>query len=166
MSADEKARRTLPSLSTLSNKNTELVLKWISECKSRHHKCYLGGATWVPTRLLDVGPEDGSKVPRLVETARENIQAPYAALSHMWGDSSHIPPLRTLTSRYEAMKSGIQMWELSTNFADAVVVARKLGLRYIWIDSLCIIQDSLSDWNREAATMHEVYKYAEVTIAA
>jgi hypothetical protein len=84
----------------------------------------------------------------------------------MWGDLSKIPPLRTLASRYEAMKSGIPVWELSMNFADTVAVARKLGLRYIWIDSLCIIQDSPSDWDREAATMHEVYKYAEVTIAA
>jgi uncharacterized membrane protein len=115
---------------------------------------------------LDVGPQDGSQLPRLVEAAKEGIQAPYAALSHMWGDYSQIPLLRTIESKYEVMKSRIPMWELSKNFADAVVVTRKLGLRYVWIDSLCIIQDSQSDWKKEAAMMHDVYRYAEITIAA
>lgn len=52
------------------------------------------------------------------------------------------------------------------NFQDAVAVTRHLGIEYIWIDSLCIIQDSAKDWQREAATMDQVYKHAYVTLAA
>jgi hypothetical protein len=117
----------------------------------------------VPTRLLYVG---GSEDPRLVETAQEGVREPYAALSHMWGDSSQLPPLRTILAKYEDMKTRISMWMLSQNFTDAVIVTRQLGLRYIWIDSLCIIQDSAADWQKEAVMMHKVYRYAEVTIVA
>lgn len=113
--------------------------------------------------MLHVG---GSEEPRLVETAQGAVQEPYAALSHMWGDSSRLPPLRTILAKYEDMKMGISMWMLSQNFADAVVVTRQLGLQYIWIDSLCIIQDSVTDWQKEAVMMHKVYRYAEVTIVA
>ncbi len=118
---------------------------------------------WVPTRLLYVG---GSDDPRLVEMVENGIQEPYAALSHMWGDASRLPPLRTILSKYDDMKMAIPVWMLSKNFADAINVTRQLGLRYIWIDSLCIIQDSPTDWQKEAFMMHKVYRYAEVTIVA
>lgn len=140
-----------------------LVSSWINECKDSHAKCRLDTGLWAPTRLLYVG---GSDNPRLVETSQEIFQKPYAALSHMWGDRSQLPPLRTILSKYEDMQKGIPMWMLSKNFADAVTVARQLGLQYIWIDSLCIIQDSLTDWQKEAVMMHKVYRYAEVTIVA
>jgi hypothetical protein len=150
-------------LSTLSEANLELVSKWISDCKSFHSKCRLDEPIWVPTRLLYVGE---SEDPRLIESVQEGIQEPYAALSHMWGDPSQLPPLRTILSKYEDMKIGVSMWELSKNFSDAVIVTRQLGLRYIWIDSLCIIQDSPTDWQKEAIMMHKVYRHAEVTIVA
>lgn len=51
-------------------------------------------------------------------------------------------------------------------FKDAIEVTRSLGVKYIWIDSLCIIQDSESDWLRESSCMHNVYKYSYCTIAA
>jgi hypothetical protein len=101
--------------------------------------------------------------PRLVDNGD---YGPFAALSHMWGDMNHRPPLRTVQYNYEEMKAGIPIWKLSKNFADAMTVTRKLGLQYIWIDSLCIIQDIADDWKKEAVTMHAVYKYAVVTIVA
>jgi hypothetical protein len=147
----------------LSEINLELVSKWVNDCKSSHSKCRLDDAPWVPSRLLHVG---GSEDPRLVETAQEGVKEPYAALSHMWGDSSQLPPLQTIMAKYEDMKTKISMWMLSQNFADAVIVTHQLGLQYIWIDSLCIIQDSATDWQKEAVMMHKVYRCAEVTIVA
>ncbi|PVH81422.1 hypothetical protein DL98DRAFT_349267, partial [Cadophora sp. DSE1049] len=132
-------------------------------CKDNHEKCKLESNTWLPSRLLDVGPRDGSQLPRLIETKESNDLGPYAALSHMWGS---LIPLRTIQGNYQELKSGIPMWKLSKNFAQAVVTTRQLKLRYLWIDSLCIIQDLASDWNKEAATMHKVYSHAEVTIVA
>ncbi|XXH05620.1 hypothetical protein Hte_012054 [Hypoxylon texense] len=64
------------------------------------------------------------------------------------------------------MQQGIPTADLPQNFFDAVRVCRSLGVEYVWIDSLCIIQDSPEDWKREAVTMHLVYKYAQATIVA
>jgi hypothetical protein len=162
-SINTRYQRRLPSLSSLSEPNLRLVSSWIRECKDSHAKCRLDTLLWVPTRLLYVG---GSEDPRLIETSPKGVQEPYAALSHMWGGPSQLPPLRTILSKYEDMLKAIPMWLLSKNFADAVIATRQLGLQYIWIDSLCIIQDSPADWQREAVMMHKVYRYAEVTIVA
>ncbi|KAM5349700.1 hypothetical protein ACJ41O_006205 [Fusarium nematophilum] len=55
---------------------------------------------------------------------------------------------------------------LSKNFQDAVVATRALGFRYLWIDSLCIIQDSKEDWDIESARMELVYRNAACTLSA
>ena len=120
----------------------------------------------MPTRLLFVGSLGDSDHLRLVDIRQGDVRGPYAALSHMWGGPDKLPPLQTILSTYEKLKSGIPVWTLPKNFADAVFVTRQLGLQYIWIDSLCIIQDSPSDWHKEAATMHQVYRFADVTIVA
>jgi hypothetical protein len=64
-----------------------------------------------------------------------------------------------------ARKGGFSLSDLPNTCRDAVVVARALGVRYIWIDSLCIVQDSKEDWEREAAAMCDVYSNAIVTLA-
>src|SRR5438034_1924444 len=58
------------------------------------------------------------------------------------------------------------MRALPKTFQDAVLLTRALGVRYLWIDSLCIIQDDEKDWKRENPKMGEVYQYATITIAA
>jgi Heterokaryon incompatibility protein (HET) len=107
--------------------------------------------------------------PRIVETEtpyESNEPFRYAALSHMWGDVESAPPLRAIRSNYNDLKNGIPLGRLPRNFADAVETCRRLSIKYIWIDSLCIIQDSIDDWKTEAATMHLVYKNALITITA
>ena len=159
--------RKLPSPSALSPQNLNMVSKWIEECTSSHAECFLDHTNrWYPTRLIDVGSLNGEILPRLVETYHGEIRGDFAALSHMWGEMLHRPPLRAFHSNYEELKAGIPKSELPRNFLDAVSVTQKLGLQYIWIDSLCIIQDDPADWKKEATTMHEVYKWAKVTIVA
>ncbi len=165
-SSVEERRRRLPSINALSSSNLTLLSNWITDCKSSHATCQVQESSWLPGRLLDVGPSDGAQLPRLVETSSDSVQGKYAALSHMWGDMSNRPPLRTFLSNYDNMQNGIPISSLPKNFVEAMIVTQRLGLRYLWIDSLCIVQDSSSDWEKEAATMHEVYKYAEVTIVA
>lgn len=90
----------------------------------------------------------------------------YIALSHCWGNpsTSRIPTttIATLSER----KSTIPLSSLTKTFQDAIAVTQKLGIRYIWIDSLCIIQDSQSDWQNEVTKMCDVYRNAHLTIAA
>ncbi|KAL5347759.1 hypothetical protein ACLOAV_007168 [Pseudogymnoascus australis] len=63
-------------------------------------------------------------------------------------------------------KAGIDIDAMPLNFQDAVKVTRKLGIQYLWIDSLCIIQDDTNDWECESAAMGQVYNHSSVTIRA
>jgi hypothetical protein len=87
----------------------------------------------------------------------------YATLSHCWGNQQ---PLRLLTSNIDQFKSAIPPEWIPKTFLDAFRVVKLLGLRYIWVDSLCIIQDSHVDWLRESSTMGMVYSRSFCSIAA
>jgi hypothetical protein len=86
----------------------------------------------------------------------------YIALSHRWGQSK---PAVTLTSNLHARMAGIKVNTLPQTFQDAVMAAYGLGYEFIWIDSLCIIQDDKADWERECPRMSDVYRGAVLTIA-
>lgn len=120
---------------------------------------------FVPTRLVDVGSPNSPEV-RLRHTVGLDLKDPrYLALSHCWGLT--IPPSATTTSATlpERLRS-IPLANLTRTFLDCITIARKLDIQYIWIDSLCILQDSRSDWEQEAAQMASVYSNAYCTISA
>jgi hypothetical protein len=119
--------------------------------------CGQGQETFLPTRILDVS---ASKV-RLCE--RDDQLGRYAALSHCWGGRI---AAQTTSATHAAFKEQIPWNQLPKTFQDAITFTRNLGLQYIWIDSLCIIQDSRSDWHRESAKMKQVYQGAYITLAA
>jgi hypothetical protein len=79
-----------------------------------------------------------------------------------WGPKSHF---RTTLSNIADFEQSITLEELPRTFQDAILVTRRLGSRFLWIDSLCIIQDSHEDWAQEAASMHLYYKRSALTIA-
>jgi Heterokaryon incompatibility protein (HET) len=64
------------------------------------------------------------------------------------------------------MKRGMPINSLPKTFQDAMIVAKHLSMQYIWIDSLCILQDSIEDWQQESAKMMNIYRYAELNITA
>jgi len=66
----------------------------------------------------------------------------------------------------EKFKEEIGLGSMSKTFQDAIHVARRLGIEYIWIDSLCIVQDDKTDWLQESEQMGNIYANAYVTIAA
>jgi hypothetical protein len=84
-------------------------------------------------------------------------------LSHCWGRSQ---PYRLLQDNYENLQASINYHELPKNFQDAILVAWGLNTSYLWIDSLCIIQDSFSDWQQESAAMGEIYTHGQSNICA
>jgi hypothetical protein len=91
----------------------------------------------------------------------------YIALSYCWGALTTKQRLfQTTNSNYGARVSGFDITELPKTLQDAVKVARGLGIDYIWIDAICIIQDNDKDWAREAAQMNKVYSHAFLTVAA
>jgi hypothetical protein len=112
-----------------------------------------------PKRLIDVGRS--TKPIRLIETQGRAFQ--YIALSHCWGSAT---PLTATKASWAKLAVNISLGDLPPLFQDAIIITRQLGLRYLWIDSLCIIQDSLRDWETEAAKMASIYQSSYVTISA
>lgn len=87
----------------------------------------------------------------------------YSTLSHCWGESE----IMNLTSEnLGKFKSGFPIGLLPKTFIEAIYVARKMSISYIWIDSLCIKQDSITDWQVESALMDDVYGHSALNIMA
>ena len=98
---------------------------------------------------------------RLIDTQGKTFQ--YAALSHSWGSA---PQFTTTKSNWTKLAANISFDALPPLFQDAVIITRQLGLRFLWLDSLCIIQDSLRDWETESSKMGSIYQNSYVTISA
>ncbi|KLU81098.1 hypothetical protein MAPG_00193 [Magnaporthiopsis poae ATCC 64411] len=155
----------------LSTNFVHEVQDWLDACSRGHERCRrslsggeLPGAMHspLPTRCIEVGSE-GDEALRLVDTAGK--VGAYATLSHRWGAQTGLS--QTTALNYEARKVGFSASELPKTFRDAVAVARRLGVRYLWIDSLCIIQgEGSDDWACEAGRMAGYYQGSLVTLAA
>ena len=115
----------------------------------------------LPSLLVDVGPHSDGADCKLRETRGK--KGHYLTLSHCWGITKMF---RTTTATLEARKSAISLEELSQTFRDAVLITRRLGFRYLWIDSLCIIQDDPKDWEAESAKMCSIYELSFLMISA
>ncbi|OCK80045.1 HET-domain-containing protein [Lepidopterella palustris CBS 459.81] len=140
-------------------KLTDLIASWVAECKG-HQSCQLPNPPSFPTRILNI---DGDQIRLEVPDQDERGAEPYVALSHCWG-KRQLPT--TTASTIDGYKSVVPWDILSQTFRDAITLSRALGYRYIWIDSLCIVQDSDSDWRSEASKMASVYSDAELVISA
>ena len=148
-----------------------MLKKWLNACLRDHPGCRIPAPgeqataeeadVTLPTLVVDIGSAAPFSDPVLVQT--HGLKGRYVALSHCWGQGKATRALKQNLQDY--MKS-IPMQNLCANFQDAVEVARKLGFRYLWIDSLCIVQDDAADWERESARMADVYSNASLVISA
>ncbi|KAJ5702661.1 HET-domain-containing protein [Penicillium malachiteum] len=130
------------------------------------------GAPFFPTRLIDVG--DAKNHPRLVESANyapltsgKVTDNRYVALSYCWGSKKEAE--RQLKTTKDSLRQNLRSIELgrfseAKTLRDAVLTCRALGLRYLWIDSLCIIQQDKEDWEKESLKLSQIYKNAFLTI--
>ncbi|KAF1912567.1 heterokaryon incompatibility protein-domain-containing protein [Ampelomyces quisqualis] len=145
------------------------ISEWVKECDQLHASCSkVSKSTWVPTRLLDLRFGDLKSVKLIVRPADQGITGPYVTLSHCWGPKTKENEFLTTQKEMEKvyMTKGIKISALSVNFQHAISVARFIGVRYMWIDSLCIIQGPGSDFHSEGQLMHKVYRYSYLNIAA
>lgn len=143
--------------------------KWIDDCIQNHEHCRLSSAAssgFRPKRLLKLGSTADSV--RLCEAAEASSAAPwtapYATLSHCWGGS--VPFQLTAGNHVHLLENDISTQELGLTFQDAVEIASKLGVGYLWIDSLCILQDSADDWMEQSVQMQQIYSSSYCNIAA
>jgi hypothetical protein len=156
------------STTTASGEAWDLVREWIDDCILRHKACKdrRGRGKWHPTRLLDIGQhEEAQRNFRLVSGSDIDYNEDYVTLSHRWGTASFLQLTRDVQDQFQR---GVPIDSLPPTFQDAISVARRLRIRYIWIDSLCIIQrgDCGLDWKRESPSMDMVYSKAFCNISA
>ena len=121
--------------------------------------------SWLPTRLLDRSAvKNKQNSINIVEGTIRPQQLRYMTLSHCWGSGTF---LKLTQANATKLKNSIIVSDLPKTFQDAVMVAAIwFQCEYLWIDSLCIIQDSTEDWRKESAAMRHVYKNAWLNIAA
>jgi hypothetical protein len=138
----------------------ELAKSWLTDCVNHHgQECYLERVPQTPSRIIYIGDDNADM--RLLEV--EGAMAPYAALSHCWGMAQ---PTKMASSTLSRGKQRLDFAMLPATFKDAVTVTRGIGLRYLWSDSICIIQDDKRDWEVESAKMGSIFEGAHVVIAA
>ncbi|OCK75949.1 HET-domain-containing protein [Lepidopterella palustris CBS 459.81] len=145
-----------------------LFRAWLRWCDESHscNKNDVETKSALPTRLLYVG-DPNPEVLRLY-CPKNNDRVEYVALSHCWGKLTYENKHQFCTTddNIEARLKGFSLSELPKTFLDAVRVTRELGIEYLWIDSLCIIQWNQKDWEHEAKRMEGVFASAYCTIAA
>jgi hypothetical protein len=145
-----------------STKCLDVAAEWLRTCRNDHSACR---QTWrlvedqFPTRVIEVGHE--SYHPRLLVT--KGRLANWIALSYCWGGN---PPFVLNKMTAKDLIKGVPLSNFPATLRDAIIITRHLGVKYLWIDALCIKQDSQEDWVVEAAKMREVYAGALLTIAA
>jgi hypothetical protein len=133
---------------------------WLDDCVESHEICPKSLNSRLPSRILDLGPPGGASDLRLLVNVESCGR--YATLSHCWGNSQ---PLKLTQTTYDEFQEKIAYESLPKTFQDAVTATRSLGLRYLWIDSLCIIQGSRRDWEEQCTEMGRIYKDSFVTLA-
>lgn len=140
--------------------------RWMNQrlevCKEEHdHRVF--DHTYIPKRLVDVS----SDTPRLI--LREDVHPSsgrssafkYAAISYCWGSGEK--QAKTISATLQDRQAGISETEMPAVLRDAIQVTRALGIPFLWIDALCILQDDQSDWEQQCAEMHHIYGSAQLT---
>lgn len=127
---------------------------------------------YLPTRLLDVGSTTEpclrlvsmSSYPQLQLAAANAFANRYAAISYCWGTNEDAEKqLKTTRNTLQQHLLEIELQDMLQTIADAVELCRAIGLRYLWVDALCIIQDDNDDWTREAFEMSNIYANSFIT---
>ncbi|KAK8045582.1 hypothetical protein PG993_005606 [Apiospora rasikravindrae] len=168
--------KSQPSATDTSTDVQVLVETWVGTCLEQHRgscdathnsteefkslveETYFGVIDVVDMQLKELPIEDG----------RPN---PYVALSYVWGQeirgNSDYVSTRATVMKYITPGGLKQVWErLPQTIQDSILLVRRLGCRYLWIDALCIVQDSGSSWKLNSEAMHLIYGNALFTICA
>lgn len=139
----------------------EILRQWLRDCDAEHTECFPQSVGSLPTRLIHLTGQEPTAL-CLYET-QPSDKLEYTALSHPWGEKPHFC---TTLANIKAHQKAIDFENLPATFKDAITVTRELGLEYLWIDSICIIQGEGGDFNHEAKRMEDVFSSAVCVLAA
>ncbi|KAI1503424.1 HET-domain-containing protein [Biscogniauxia marginata] len=181
--------------STASSETWALVQNWLDQCLSNHEACHSrasplspgdcsspSSSSFTPTRLLELQTSPPLPIPahlrshkrsknapssfRLVDRTQYPTNLKYITLSHCWGPGPAHTKLRLTMDTESKLRRGLPVSVLPRTFRDAFEIVSRFRVRYLWIDRLCIVQDSAADWAAEAGTMQGVYRGGFLNIAA
>jgi Heterokaryon incompatibility protein (HET) len=152
-------------------RSLDRIKQWVSTCDDHHGGCKQEAQTRhgssnsprLPTRLLRLELRPEGPTVFMCTTQGRSPNTRYATLSHCWGTSQLV---KLLNENYARFSSSINFASLPQTFQDAINLSLALGIEYLWIDSLCIIQDSHDDWLHEASLMCSVYSNSYLNFAA
>ncbi|PTB63676.1 HET-domain-containing protein [Trichoderma citrinoviride] len=166
--AVESFVKTVPSGNTASDETFQKTTTWFRECHDTHTNCAVGEAPEMPERVLDIAAAGIASGVKVVHT--NGTKARYACLSHRWGTDT----TRALKQNIASLCDEVPWDYLSPTYQDSITFLRKFSkwhqqeygeeIRYIWIDSLCIIQDSKSDWKKHSLKMSDIYSNSSITL--
>jgi len=148
--------------------NFQLARKWFKQCWESHDICLQSSIDFMPKRLIEIARDTtlesvgGRWWLRLHHSSKEQIE-PYVALSYCWGRDQ---PFKLTRGTIDSMSNEIMWQDLPQTIKDAILVTQELHIRFLWIDSLCIVQDDAKEISTEIAQMPEIYSSAAVTILA
>jgi hypothetical protein len=143
-----------------SKKSFEIASSWLKNCVESHSSCRPPPELQKPPRrLIHVGNK--TQNPFLVETFPDLQHVEWLSLSYCWGEEK--PSKKLTKDEMSALKNGIPFTDFDDTIQDAILVTRALGISYIWIDALCILQDG-EEWSKDASKMNEIYGGSTVTL--
>ncbi|KAI0414845.1 heterokaryon incompatibility protein-domain-containing protein [Xylaria grammica] len=164
--SDKVVRRIVGGLGSEDMMST--VRSWIERCDSTYinEECGTTSARTscvppMPTRVIDLG--DGESAPARLVLTRGRLRQPYVALIHRWGDFNGV---MTTTKSLRDFETRLPIEKLPRAFQDIFLLLKRLGLRYVWVDIICIVQDDDAEWTREAAAFGTIFDNAYLTVAA
>lgn len=166
---DMVSYRTRLGWSTRPNHSLEQIQEWYRDCRGNHRRCKSATPTsaFLPSRLVEIIPaRDGRSDVKIRLRSRTELMESmpeYASLSHRWAANM---PFKLTTANLKDCSKDFPHDSISKVFQDAICLALQLNLRYIWIDSLCIIQDSRTDWKLESMEMSRIYNHSLLNIAS
>lgn len=163
-----------PGTYPLSEAHCAAINNWLAECvgnNAGHQRCNqtisghkMNLNAWdapLPSRCVEVLGER-----KVCLSQTDNQKGAYITLSHRWEDDTG--KCSTTTENYNAHRAEVPFSDLTKTFQDAILVAHRIGIRYLWIDSICIIQegDGGLDWKKESEKMAQYYQHSIFTLAA
>ncbi|KAF2498926.1 HET-domain-containing protein [Lophium mytilinum] len=152
------------SLSTSSCQTRGLLRSWLKTCSAKHSGCATFDiGDWTPTRVLDIGTVSSTAWKVCIPAMDGILVSEYTTLSYRWGDAQF---LKLTSQSLASFRAGSPISNLPQVFQDAISITKDLGIRYIWIDALCIIQDCQQDFDQECAQMSSIYANSSCNLVA
>ena len=154
-----------PICSTVSTVDYRPIRDWMVHCDGEptHKHCKVAQMQWqqlpgVEFKVIDIKRKCIVKAPP---------QCSFIALTYVWGKVQQ-PKLTEKTAPLLMREGGLEtIWsQIPMTIRDAIVVSQELGERYLWVDALCITQDSERDMMIQILRMRQIYSAAKCTIAA